>query len=218
MAIPLRIQNDHAKPKLQVNVPSIRKRDWRLWLGVLFVVFSILATARLISAASARVEAVMVVRDVAAGSTLTESDLALVRVALPTELPFARSLSEVVGLRATRNLYANDIVQSTAVGESLPKEFRNVSVPIRAGHLPSLMSGSAVDVWLTPSTQGMALPGPPSLVISHAVVETPPDAVDSATDTAVTLLIPNEQVPKLMTAIRDGSIDLAAVPQSEMIP
>jgi len=216
MAIPLRIKNTSVRmPVVQVNVAKRRVKNWRLWLGVAMVLFSIFSTSQIIATAGARSDALRVLHDVAAGSMLTEADVSAVRVALPSDISYVQTNSEVIGRYATRNLYANDLLQSNAVSATVPTDFRTVSVPIRAGHLPPITHGSFVDLWVTPSTQGLAVPGPPILAVSRAVVSSVPEGVDANSDTAVSLLIPNTTVPKLMSALRDGLIDLAVLGQGD---
>jgi hypothetical protein len=61
----------------------------------------------------------------------------------------------------------------------------------------------------------MALPGPATLVISQATIEQVPELVDPTLDTAVTLLINMTSVQPLVQAMRDGVIDLVALPDNK---
>ena len=101
-----------------------------------------------------------------------------------------------------------------SIADDADKSLRLVSVPIRAGHLPNLDFGQLVDVWMTPSIDGMALPGPAQLLISQAIINMIPDGIDPTLDTAVTLLIPSNQVQVLVQAMRDGVIDIVALPEN----
>ena len=75
-------------------------------------------------------------------------------------------------------------------------------------------SGQLVDIWVTPSMDGMALPGPAQLVIGQATISDIPTEIDPTLDTAVTLLIARSEVQVLVQAIRDGVIDLVALPNN----
>jgi len=169
----------------------------------------------LISHAGARTNALRLNHDVLAGTTLTEADLSLVRVALPTDVTYVENIASAVGLRTTHDLFSGDLLQVNATTQTTSTVLRTLSIPIRAGHLPALQHGSFVDLWVTPSTQGLAIPGPPKLVVSRVAVDSVPDGVDANTDTAITISIPRDNVPQVMTALRDGTIDLAVVPQSD---
>jgi hypothetical protein len=65
---------------------------------------------------------------------------------------------------------------------------------------------------MTPSLDGVALPGPASLIIPNAVISAAPEFVDGGMDTSVTVLISQNEVQALVQAMRDGTIDLVAIP------
>ena len=216
MAIPIRIRNTKSpNAKLLPNLSTVKKRDWRLWAGIGFILLAVLLTSNFLSRAGTRVGAVVLTHDVAAGSTLSLSDIQSVQVNLPNHQNFFDDVDAVLGLKATRDLFAGDLLQRNAASANIGEAMRTISVPIRAGHLPNVQHGSLVDVWMTPSTQGLALPGPPTVVAKRAVIDGVPDGVDPNSDTAVTITIPASTVPVFMTALRDGNIDLAVVPQSD---
>jgi hypothetical protein len=50
------------------------------------------------------------------------------------------------------------------------------------------------------------------LIISNAVIASAPDFVDSGVDASVTVSISQDQVQILVQAMRDGLIDLVAIP------
>jgi len=118
----------------------------------------------------------------------------------------------VLGHELAQSVYAGDTLRVHDVAGSGSSSLRNVSVLIRAGHLPSLAHGSVVDVWVTPSLEGMAAPGPASLALENIVVDSAPGLVDTTTDSAVTLSVNRVQVQTLVQAMRDGLIDLVVVP------
>jgi DNA-binding NtrC family response regulator len=67
---------------------------------------------------------------------------------------------------------------------------------------------------MTPSLDGVALPGPASLIIPNAVIAAAPEFIDAGMDTSVTILVSQDQVQDLVQAMRDGVIDLVAIPVS----
>jgi FixJ family two-component response regulator len=50
------------------------------------------------------------------------------------------------------------------------------------------------------------------LIIPNAVIASAPEFVDAGMDTSVTVLISKNQVQILVQAMRDGLIDLVAIP------
>lgn len=189
-------------------------KDIRLWLGLLFVFISIALAQVVISKGTARTQALVMVNAIPIGSTISASDVQLAEVVLPDVVPTVESTSDVVGMVATRDLFPGDVVIKAALTNQTPSNLRLVSVPIKAGHLPNLSSGQLVDIWVTPSTDGMALPGPAQLVINQATINEVPAGIDPTLDTAVTLLISGTDVQVLVQAMRDGVIDLVALPEN----
>ena len=194
--------------------PKRSIKDVRLWLGFIFVLTSVLLTQNLLAKATARTQAVIIQNEIPAGSPIRSADLALVNVVLPEGVKTIPTLSQAEGMRATRDLFIGDILTTDSIADDADKSLRLVSVPIRAGHLPNLDFGQLVDVWMTPSIDGMALPGPAQLLISQAIINMIPDGIDPTLDTAVTLLIPSNQVQVLVQAMRDGVIDIVALPEN----
>lgn len=200
--------------RTKLSKPKRSIRDFRLWLGVLFIVISIVLTQNVLNKATARSQAVIVTNEIPAGSVISQDNLKIVNVVLPQQVKAISDLTEAVGTTATRDLFIGDVLTSDSLSSKTNLNVRLVSVPIRAGHLPKLDTGQLVDIWMTPSTDGMALPGPAQLLISQAAISDIPEGIDPTLDTAVTLLIPNSQVQVLVQAMRDGVIDVVALPQN----
>ena len=212
MAIPLRVgQIGQSKPVAKVNRKS---QDPRLWLGILFVVTSMLIGQQVISNASVRVPAVTLNSNIAQGAQIREGDVTLVQVSVPSTENLISVPGEVVGKIASRDLFAGDLVSVHSISNGFAPDSRTVSVPIRAGHLPQVSPGEKVDIWMTPSVDGVALPGPASLIIPNAVLASAPEFIDAGADTSVTILVSQDQVQVLVQAMRDGVIDLVAIPAS----
>ena len=195
--------------------PSRSIKDFRLWIGLIFILISIFLSQTIVAKATARSQIVVMVNSVPAGSEVTENDLTIEDAVLPDSVKSVATKNEVVGMIAIRDLKAGDILTSESVSSRIRTELRMISVPIKAGHLPNLDSGQLVDVWVTPSTDGMALPGPAQLVINEATISAVPGVIDPALDTAVTLLINQSNVAALVQAMRDGVIDLVALPDNQ---
>lgn len=210
MAIPIRV--GQARPA-KANANTNRKtQDPRLWFGILFILAAMVIGQLVITKASARVSVVALNSNIAAGSVIRESDISTVQVSVPNVENLIAVPSEVVGKITTTDMFIGDLVNVRSVTNGFASDVRTVSVPVRAGHLPQVSPGEKVDVWMTPSLDGVALPGPASLIIPNAVVFAAPEFVDAGMDTSVTLLILQEQVQVLVQAMRDGVIDLVAIP------
>jgi len=210
MAIPIRIgQVGHSKTVAKANRKT---QDPRLWLGILFIVAAMIIGQLVVSGASARVSAVALNANIAQGALIREGDVSSVQVAVPSTENLVSVPSEVVGKIASTDLFAGDLVSVHSISNGFASDARTVSVPIRAGHLPQVSAGEKVDVWMTPSLDGLALPGPASLIIPNAVIAAAPEFIDAGMDTSVTVLISQDQVQVLVQAMRDGVIDLVAIP------
>lgn len=210
MAIPIRIgQVGHSKTFAKANRKT---QDPRLWLGILFIVAAMIIGQLVVSGASARVSAVALNSNIAQGALIREGDVSSVQVAVPSTENLVSVPSEVVGKIASTDLFAGDLVSVHSISNGFASDARTVSVPIRAGHLPQVSPGEKVDVWMTPSLDGVALPGPANLIIPNAVIAAAPEFIDAGMDTSVTVLISQDQVQVLVQAMRDGVIDLVAIP------
>ena len=215
MAIPFRIRaQGNTNPVLMPNVSRKVKRDFRLWLGIGLLLLSILTISHLISAAGARTQAVALTHDVLAGKQLTLDDLEVVRVALPSAGNYVSSINKALGFKATRNMLAGELIPASMEANDTSRNLRSVSLPIKAGHLPNLQPGDLVDIWSTPSSDGLQLPGPPVLLAQAATVADLPTGIDPNSDTALSVLLPKKQVAKIVGALRDGQIDIAVLAQS----
>ena len=200
-----------------LGVPRVARgsatRDPRLWVGVLLVVGSGAAGNYMVQGMAHRDTAYVLVHDVAAGASVGEADVNAVSVAVPDGVVLAAQ-ADVRGGVAARDLAAGELLTVQAVAGQQAQTSRVVTLPIKAGPLPALSNGSVVELWVTPSTQGMEIPGPAHIVVEHAIVMDAPPTIDATTDTAVTIQIDMMDVAALMTALRDGTVDVAALPGS----
>ena len=216
MAIPLRAPHSAAVLKpIKVQRKSTYK-DPKLWAGVLLFVASAYLGQQTLRSAGARTQAVVLVNDLTAGARISTEDVQLVGVAVPDTANLVADPQSAIGMTVRTDVFAGDLLNVKALGQGELKSMRNISVPLRAGHVPAITNGSRVDVWVTPATTGMELPGPSRVIISAAVVVAAPDAIDSTSDTSATLAIPTKQVQGLVQAMRDGLIDLVVVPSQNL--
>lgn len=212
MAIPIRVGQDMQRK--QLSTANRKTQDPRLWLGILFISAAMVIGQLVVSSASSRVTAVTLTSNIAQGAQIRASDVSLVQVSVPLTENLLSIPSEVVGKIAATDLFVGDLVRVHSISNGFASDVRTVSIPIRAGHLPQVNPGEKVDIWMTPSLDGVALPGPAQLIIPNAVIANAPEFVDSGMDTSVTVSISQEQVQVLVQAMRDGLIDLVAIPMA----
>ncbi len=212
MAIPLRAPRSAAVLKpIQLQRKSTYK-DPKLWAGLLLFVSSAYLGQHTLSSVGARTQVAVLVNDLTSGSRITPEDIQLVGVAIPDLTNLVTDPLTAIGMTVRTDVFAGDLLNVRAIGPGEFRSIRNISVPLRAGHIPAVAIGDRVDVWVTPSTTGMSLPGPSRVIISAAVIADIPEVMDSASDSSVTLAIPTKQVKGLVQAMRDGLIDLVVIP------
>lgn len=135
-----------------------RWMNGRLLVGVAFVLLSIIGAGRLVSGARRTVAVVAVVHDVAAGTTITPSEVRLLRVHLPASSRnrYAGETNAVVGKQLGRALEADELVPIAALGT--PEAGVTVVVPLGPDSAPELSPGQRLSVWLsTPTCAARAL-------------------------------------------------------------
>ncbi len=215
MAISLR---SHSQPRKTLITKSRQEstfRDVRFWLGLILILGSVTAGTRILGNASHRSPAVVALHSLAAGATVTSEDVSLVNVAVPSDVATISRVDDVVGKVLTQPLTQGAlIVPGIATSDTAP-ESRTIALPIRAGHLPAVQRGSLVDVWVTPSLDGVAVPGPSTLVIKNALVADVPSENDPTSDTNISLQVDSSHVQPLVQAMRDGLIDVVVVAGAE---
>ena len=211
MAIPFRAGLRSEKTLITKNRQRATLHDFRFWLGFILVLGSATIGARLIASASHRVPAVVAVNSLAAGSTLTAEDLEIVSVAIPDSVLVSSSTDALVGKVLAQPLISGALVPPGAVADSTAFSTRTIALPVRAGHLPNVDRGALVDVWVTPSLDGVATPGPATRIVSDALVANVPVDIDPTSDSRISLQVPSDSVQSLVQAMRDGLIDIVVV-------
>ena len=173
-----------APPAVRATTPGWR--DPRLWVGVVLVAVSVVAGARLMSAADDTVSVWAVSVDAGAGDALGSDELVATRVrfADPGELDGYFTVDDELpaDLELTREVGAGELLPRTAVGPVGASAMLQVPLAVDAEQVPaSVGSGSVVDVYLVATgaagaagrTGGRADAGTPALA-SVTVVDAPP--------------------------------------------
>jgi hypothetical protein len=190
------------------RLPRARVADVRLGLGLVLVVGSVLAGARLLAVDEPGVLVLRAQRDLAGGTT--PSDLTAVRV--PPELAGEYVAADAVtgpDLVLRWPVRAGELVPAAALARPSGEPMRVVSVPVEMSALPAgLLAGEVVDVWGTPEDGR-----PPRLVLAAArVADAPAEATGLSATAAVRLRVPAADVAAVVAAARQGWVDLVVVP------
>jgi hypothetical protein len=140
-----------APPALRAPTPGWR--DPRLWIGIVIVAVSVVAGARLLSAADDTVSVWAVAADVGAGDVLSPDDLVATRVRFADDGDLAGyfTVDEPLpaDLEVTRGVGAGELLPRTAVGAAGSGNTLQVPVAVDAEQVPgSVAAGSVVDVYL----------------------------------------------------------------------
>jgi hypothetical protein len=181
----------------------------RLLIGVVFVLLSIIGAGRLVSGARHTVAVVAVASDLAAGTTITPSEVRLVHVHLPASARgrYAGGTDAVIGRQLARSLEADELVPVAALGT--PEPSVTVVVPLAPDAAPDLSPGQRVSVWLsTPTCSARALVED---VAAQAVHANHAGSFSSAGGQTVVLRIPPDLAGRVLSALAYPNVQLRAV-------
>lgn len=179
----------------------------RVLIGIALMVLATVVGALSMQHATQRVAVWQLDSGLAAGTRIASNDVHIAQVAIDQGVgAYAAAGTVVVGRMLVHDLAAGELLPLAALAHTTAAHDR-VTVPVEPLHLPpGLRRGQRVDVWLTPRLQDGAL-GETRRVLGAALV----DAVDSAEvsgQPGVVLSVPRAQVAVLVSALRQGAIDL----------
>ncbi|HKC28482.1 MAG TPA: SAF domain-containing protein [Jatrophihabitans sp.] len=123
--------------------------DVRLVLGVVLVIGSVLAGARLVGAASHTAPVLVARHDLTAGTILRAGDVSVLRAKLPGDASgaYLTGVDEVTGKQLARTVAAGELLPSAALravhGET------TMTLPLAAASAPELHKGERIVVWLS---------------------------------------------------------------------
>lgn len=162
---------------LPPSPPARRSRtprwlDLRMIIGLLLVAACVVAGARIVSASDETVKVWAVTADLAAGTTLTESDVETVDVRLDEHAAiYLAATSDPVGKTLTRDVGAGDLLPVKAVQGA--DELVSLALSIPASHVPMTVSrGDRVSLYATaaPPAGAQQEPASTSLVVESVTV------------------------------------------------
>jgi hypothetical protein len=206
-----------SSPAARIALP--RWLDARVGVGLLLVLVSVTAGARIVSTAGHLTPVYAAAHDLVPGEQLTSADLAVVRVKLDGggSRYLAAAAAAPVGYVVTRVVSAHELLPAAALAPSSAlADTRMVTVPVQPGHLPGdLGRGDLVDVYVTPKETAAKDVPAPTLVLSKVAV----DSREGGSRTfggqsalAVVLDVDEADVPAVVHAVESGVIDLVRVP------
>lgn len=184
-----------------------RTLEPKVLAGVALMVLATVVGALSMQHATQRVSVWQLDAGLAAGSRIASADVHIAEVAIDQGVDaYAPAGASIVGRVVLHSLAARELVPLSALSSTRPERDR-VTVPVEPLHLPpALRRGQRVDVWLTPRAEDGAL-GVTHRVLASALV----DAVDAAEvsgQPGVVLAVPRSDVALLVSALRQGAIDL----------
>lgn len=200
-----------------VRIRMPRWTDFRLWLGLALIVGAMFAGARLLSADSDTVTVWQATRDLPEGASVR--DFRPVTVALGDASDDYVPASEIVTGTLRWPVAEGELLPRRALGGESLEGARLVTVPVDPLHLPpGLTSGDRVDVWATPGDDLEVLPLPELVVPGVSVATVAEDTVGIGGQIAVVLTLDEQDVPRIVAAMRGGNLDLVAVPLESQAP
>lgn len=184
--------------------------DFRLVLGVLLVLVSVLAGARVVASANSSVRVWAVNSDLTAGAVLTSGDLRSVRVRLFDNADrYIATDESPVGQALTRDLGAGELLPVDALRKQPCGSL--VNIPVAAQHLPGgIAKGQRIDVFATPKTGDDRST---ERVLSGVAVQSASrprgGLVSAGALWSVTVRVPSDQVSDVVEAVRTADLDVA---------
>ena len=183
--------------------------DFRLVLGVLLVLGSVLLGARVVGAADATVPVWAVTGDLAAGTELNASDLRAVDVRLGDAADAYLSTStRPEGRTLSRAVRAGELLPGAALDEAT--ELVQLALPVQSGYVPpGLERGQVVDVYAVadPAAGATTLAdGSVTLVVRNAPVQAISGRTEGVLSTPTTVIqvvvaVAAEDAPDLLGSI-----------------
>lgn len=197
-------------------------RDTRLLVGVVLVLVSIVAGARVVAAADDTVPVYAVTRNLVPGHQLEDGDVKRVAVRAEDLHLYADGSRPLPhDTFVLREVRAGELLPRSALGSREEVGVKAVSLPVDGSAVRSLVVGSVVDVWVSERVDDAARetwtePERTLQSVSVARVPDPADGLGLGTgEASVQVLVPDEAVEQMIAAVDAGSrVTLVPVPGS----
>ena len=210
--------------------------DTRLVLGVLLVLVSVVVGARLLASADRSTDVWLVTRDLAPGNTLGGDDLerGSVRLVSAKDRYVTVANGSPVGYVLNRGVGRGELLPYASLAKPQDQgPLRDVSVPVKTGHLPDdLSAGQVVDVFVTPTPEQVAatttaetqraatearparaVPSGTQRLLASITVRGRPERSGAQAEQSVVLSVRQADALLLVSAAQGGGLDLVRVPR-----
>jgi hypothetical protein len=198
----------------------IRRIDSRLLAGIALIIGSIALTSIAIGKAGHTTSVWIAARDVPSGVVVTKSDVSLVSANLSqSQRQYVLESQPVLGLRTTHDVAKGEFIPGSALTPVKSTSLRLVTVPVEQFHAPAgLARGDLVDVYITTASES-GLGGTAALVATRVAVHSVEDDGGtfgaSSGSVGVVLELTRENVSRVVSGTRSGSVDLVRVPMDQ---
>ncbi|MCB5273841.1 hypothetical protein BJG92_01366 [Arthrobacter sp. SO5] len=187
--------------------PRLKKPSWkdpRLLIGILLVLASVVGVISLLGAADQTTEAFAAREPIAVGENVTADKLTRVKVRLgDVEQHYLAPESGLTeGLVAVQRIGKDQLVPRGSLGRLDALDRKPVAVTIDEALPAQATAGSRVDVWVALPDARNGFSQPALLLPGAEIAQITPGstALGSARSTVVMVLVPDEQMPKLLGA------------------
>lgn len=194
--------------RVKVPVARLRKPSWkdpRLLIGLLLVLVSIAAVVALVSSAD-QTTGVYAARDnIAVGEQIGPEDIVPVQVRLGEAEDEYLSAADPMpeNLHAQRLIESGELVARSALAPADSLERKPVGLTVDEALPAEAAAGSRVDVWVSRALDGGGYADPQLLLPGAEIAElaATSSALGSSTSTALHVLVTDEQMPHLLSAL-----------------
>ncbi|WP_427130191.1 hypothetical protein [Pseudarthrobacter sp. S9] len=185
----------------------LKKPSWkdpRLLVGILLVLASIVGVISLVGAADQTTEAFAAREPIAVGEKLTTDKLHRVKVRLGEveEHYLTPGTGLADGLVAVQRIGKDQLLPRESVGQLDGRDRKPVAVTIEESLPAQAVAGSRVDVWVALPDTRNGFSEPTLLLPGAEIAQITPGstALGSSRSTVVMVLVPDQQMPKLLGA------------------
>ncbi|MGI8625614.1 MAG: SAF domain-containing protein [Geodermatophilaceae bacterium] len=181
--------------------------NFRLIVGILLVLVSVIAGARIVTAADTSDLVWAAETDLAAGTVLADGDLRAVPVSLgEAGRAYVLSSTDPIGRVLSSPISAGELLPRSVMAET--STLVDIALPIAAGFVPpSLQRGQLVDVYAIDATPTAAAPNVPDQPESGTQT---PASPSSPSPSGVVTLVVEAAVVQLIAGRSDGALSIGS--------
>lgn len=190
----------------------LRAPHWlnlRLIAGILLVLVSVIAGARIVTAADTSDLVWAAETDLAAGTILADGDLRAVPVSLAgSGQAYISSSTDPVGRALNRPISAGELLPRSVLAET--STLVEIALPFAAGFVPpSLQRGQLVDIYAIDATPTAAAPSVPGQTGSGTETAAP-SASPSSSSSGIVTVVAEAAVVQLIAGRSEGALSVGS--------